>query len=1142
MRSMPCPWRSSPPPGWSALRTGIAHAEPEVSVGHPNVDSERREGVIGHEVDRMMDLLTITVTPRNERPCWFTSFRCVFSSAYRIASGPWLAAASSWLVSPLWVGALAGAMSEAGADSSTVGLTMLAFVTGPAFLGVVSSSESAQQFLSMDSLNDFRNKGTSPNFEKTKLGGKQHVKVLQEKVISIPMENYVQIGLPHDSPGLDNESIPTPTSTINDCDLALTTPEAPIYSPITPIDKYTFLSGNKTASPIGKNTFQSINYENASPDSIQDSEISTAISDAPMNFPVISENENIIIGDSSETNSPVRSISISPDQLNVIESLLKSNAFEFGDLNDDSVKDPDFAPDDDSDDSSSDDSTRVSSSVLTVADVHIEKPTSSFHILPLRQKGQLQSNKNDASSHVPMDGDGIEVFTEIGSESREMLGHNPELHAFVPNARKRRASENDLLETAKSVKKVRRSASLSGLILPLEQNKPISPKKRARSDPTKWKRYVQREKRARGEAYKTVNGKDIAARPIKEPRCVTKPKHKCNENVPKSLRESIYNSFRSLKSLDEQRHFIALHVHREQKKRSTTDGPSRKECTNHYSFTIGENTKVHVCREFFLDTLNITEGMVRGTLKKVSSEGVLEQDNRGRKSPPNKLSADRLNDIKSHIFSFPTMDSHYCRSTTEYKYLEASLNIQTMHTLYKEQCVEKELIPACSETYRNIFRSYKLKFHVPKKDLCKTCIAFKNGDTSSDDHAKHLKRRDESYRRRDADKNAANNDVTTLAFNFDLEAVLHTHKGPAGPFFYVRKLAVYNLTFYKFGNQDVDCYTWDETEGNRGSIEIATCVYKYIVNNEGITHVRMMSDNCGGQQKNYAFCCMLLHLVSTHQTIEVVDHVFYESGHSHMECDSVHSKIEQKAKKIPIYTPDGWIQVMRTARMNPRPFKVNIMGHEEFLNFNSNEVKFAVEATKRPRKKKSNKSNEAEENASQDETEKKEKTNFSNAVWIQYRKESPKSIFIKTDYNETQFTELKLKPKRGKSAAIVPARAYATKIPISKAKKRDLMKLCHDNQIPRCYHSYYESLPDSEECDRKSQHTGAIHPWKRRNEPYTQTPNSEHDIRVFTDGSKIEGKVGAALSMWSGDTETKALKLALSAYCTVYQAELLALS
>ncbi|XP_013165040.1 PREDICTED: uncharacterized protein LOC106115905, partial [Papilio xuthus] len=53
---------------------------------------------------------------------------------------------------------------------------------------------------------------------------------------------------------------------------------------------------------------------------------------------------------------------------------------------------------------------------------------------------------------------------------------------------------------------------------------------------------------------------------------------------------------------------------------------------------------------------------------------------------------------------------------------------------------------------------------------------------------------------------------------------------------------------------------------------------------------------------------------------------------------------------------------------------------------------------------------------------------------------------------------------------------------------------------------------------------------------------SENGINIFTDGSKLEGKVGAALSVWHGDAETKTRKLKLENYCTVFQAELLALN
>ena len=53
--------------------------------------------------------------------------------------------------------------------------------------------------------------------------------------------------------------------------------------------------------------------------------------------------------------------------------------------------------------------------------------------------------------------------------------------------------------------------------------------------------------------------------------------------------------------------------------------------------------------------------------------------------------------------------------------------------------------------------------------------------------------------------------------------------------------------------------------------------------------------------------------------------------------------------------------------------------------------------------------------------------------------------------------------------------------------------------------------------------------------------NSDFAVRIFTDGSKIDGKVGAAASYWEGTAETKAVKFKLPSYGTVYQAELLAI-
>ncbi|KAJ0182276.1 hypothetical protein K1T71_001645 [Dendrolimus kikuchii] len=86
------------------------------------------------------------------------------------------------------------------------------------------------------------------------------------------------------------------------------------------------------------------------------------------------------------------------------------------------------------------------------------------------------------------------------------------------------------------------------------------------------------------------------------------------------------------------------------------------------------------------------------------------------------------------------------------------------------------------------------------------------------------------------------------------------------------------------------------------------------------------------------------------------------------------------------------------------------------------------------------------------------------------------------------------------------------------------------------------------EVERRVAFTHTPHPAKHMDLGFLclvdQTEVNDHctqAVRIFTDGSKIEGKVGASLSLWNNDVETRNRKLKLPSYCTVYQAELLAI-
>lgn len=74
------------------------------------------------------------------------------------------------------------------------------------------------------------------------------------------------------------------------------------------------------------------------------------------------------------------------------------------------------------------------------------------------------------------------------------------------------------------------------------------------------------------------------------------------------------------------------------------------------------------------------------------------------------------------------------------------------------------------------------------------------------------------------------------------------------------------------------------------------------------------------------------------------------------------------------------------------------------------------------------------------------------------------------------------------------------------------------------------------------------HPAKRKAWTHEQL-NSQEDVdkidnthpNIYTDGSKIEGKVAAAVTWWENGVETDKCTITLAPYCSVYQAELAAL-
>ncbi|KAL4085155.1 hypothetical protein QTP88_027447 [Uroleucon formosanum] len=252
------------------------------------------------------------------------------------------------------------------------------------------------------------------------------------------------------------------------------------------------------------------------------------------------------------------------------------------------------------------------------------------------------------------------------------------------------------------------------------------------------------------------------------------------------------------------------------------------------------------------------------------------------------------------------------------------------------------------DLFKEVFNKTGYKFKKPKLDTCKTCDTFVLQIKQCKDiqqkillqqqHETHKKLADLGCMQKKEDKiNAlASNNIRVLVF--DLEQVLDTPALSTNVSFYKRLLSTFNLTIRDCSeNEGTECYMWHEAIGGRGSNEIASCLYQKILNLlNNVTHIITYSDTCGGQNRNINMAAMLSLVTANSSTLHIIDQKFLLPGHTHLECDVDHTKIE-RAKKfsdIPIMIPRDWYQFVRTVK-GKKPFKVIEMKQEQFFSFSN---------------------------------------------------------------------------------------------------------------------------------------------------------------------------------------------------------------
>lgn len=574
-----------------------------------------------------------------------------------------------------------------------------------------------------------------------------------------------------------------------------------------------------------------------------------------------------------------------------------------------------------------------------------------------------------------------------------------------------------------------------------------------------WRRNRIKRLRNSGKSYKNWSNKEVSARKMK-PACTCRMKcsTKCNEE----MRKAVFEQYWDLGDVNRQRDFISKYVKFLPKSRcrqrllDNNDDEvvnSRRNYTYVYNFPLLNNVEtIQVCKTFFLNTLDISAQVVKTVACKSMDNITVPADKRGTVKKNSQLPVEVKESVRQHIKSFVPVDSHYCRKDSNRLLLPPTLNIAKMYSLYREYCESNNISQiASSAIYRQVFNTeFNISFLVPKKDLCDLCNKFENSTIEQkaelqEEYNVHIKSKDLAREVKNTDKERAKHDANFCACVFDLEQILPAPKTEVGLAYYKLKLSTYNFTVFSLGSKKCTCFMWHEGIAKRGASEIGSSLLLFVKQavDEGIKEFSFFSDNCAGQNRNKYLYSLYNFLANKHNI--KIRHSYLEKGHTQNEGDSVHSMIERASKNIPIFVPDQWYTLVRTAKRSHPQYEVKELTKEVIFDLKDLQKNTTL---------------------NWDKDINNDKVKWQRIKVIEVNAEYPNTLLFKYDYEEVEYKRLNLLQKGRKSITYnnnyTLKQLYLSGIPISRKKYEHLIFLCNKLVITEPYHNFFKSLPYSD--------------------------------------------------------------------------------
>lgn len=213
-----------------------------------------------------------------------------------------------------------------------------------------------------------------------------------------------------------------------------------------------------------------------------------------------------------------------------------------------------------------------------------------------------------------------------------------------------------------------------------------------------------------------------------------------------------------------------------------------------------------------------------------------------------------------------------------------------------------------------MFDELNRSLFTPKKDQCDTCCSHKVGNITEDIYNAHIRSKNTARNEKVMDKDKAQKFGDVHVFTHDLQAVKLCPQLETSALYYKTKLCVHNFTIYNLGTKDVFCYWFDETNAGLTASVFISCIIHILRRTleQKCIPIILYSDGCTAQNRNVFLANALLQLAIEKNV--VIEQKILEKGHTQIECDAVHSSIEQKIKNKGIFLPYQYAALSKKAR------------------------------------------------------------------------------------------------------------------------------------------------------------------------------------------------------------------------------------